>query len=286
MKARVKKILNKVYKNIMRPEMKILPGQISFFMVLSIIPLAALIVALASEFSLSITSFINSFLDNIPKEAADIIKNVIQGEGLNFNMTVFYISTLILASNGTYSMILASNTMYKFENKSYLRRRFKALVMTVILVLLILFIILVPAFGDLIFKVIEYFVGQTSVTEYAYKIYRVLKYPLSIVFIFISVKLLYTMAPDTRIKSKTTTRGSIFTTIFWILATDLYSFYIRHFTRYNLFYGSVANIIVLLLWVYLLSYIFVLGMALNETEHGEIERTRELNLKEIKDTKK
>ena len=286
MKARVKNILNKVYKNIMRPEMKILPGQISFFMVLSIIPLAALIVALASEFSLSITSFINSFLDNIPKEAADIIKNVIQGEGLNFNMTVFYISTLILTSNGTYSMILASNTMYKFENKSYLRRRFKALVMTVILVLLILFIILVPAFGDLIFKVIEYFVGQTSVTEYAYKIYRVLKYPLSIVFIFISVKLLYTMAPDTRIKSKTTTRGSIFTTIFWILATDLYSFYIRHFTRYNLFYGSVANIIVLLLWVYLLSYIFVLGMALNETEHGEIERTRELNLKEIKDTKK
>ena len=285
MKKNIKNSLKKMYKNIMRPEMKILPGQMSFFMVLSMIPLIALIVALASRFSLSITGFINSFLDNIPKEAANIINALIKGDGLNFNMTVFYISALILASNGTHSMILASNTMYKFDNKSYLRRRFKALLMTGILVVLILFIILVPAFGDFIFKGINYFIGENNVTIYAYKLYRIIKYPLSLVFIFISIKLLYTMAPDTRIKSKTTTKGSIFTTIFWILATEIYSFYVGHFTKYNLFYGSVANIIVLLLWVYLLSYIFVLGMALNETEYFEIERTRELNLKELKSTK-
>ena len=285
MKKRFKKIIKKMYKNIMRSEMKILPGQISFFMLLSMIPLIALIVALSTNFSLSITSFINGFLDNIPKEAAKIISRIISGDGLNFNMTLFYVSAFILASNGTHSMILASNTMYKFQNKSYIRRRFKALLMTGILVMLILFLILVPAFGDFIFKAIKYFAGTTKVTEYIYKVYRIIKYPLSVIFIFISVKLLYTMAPDTRIKSKTTTIGSLFTTIFWIITTEIYSFYVGHFTKYNLFYGSVASLIVLMLWIYLLSYIFVLGMALNETEHEEIEKTRELNLKELKGTK-
>ena len=285
MKTKIKKVIKKMYKNIMRPEMKILPGQISFFMVLSMIPLIALIVALAAKFSLSINSFFNEFLESIPKEAANIINNLVQGDGLNFNMALFYISAFILASNGTHSMILASNAMYKFKNKSYLRRRFKALLMTGILVMLIIFLLLVPAFGDVIFKGIKYFFGTENITNYIYKIYRLIKYPLSIVFIFISVKLLYTMAPDTRIKSRTTTRGSIFTTIFWIIATEIYSFYVGHFTKYNIFYGSVANLIVLMLWVYLLSYIFVLGMALNETEHGEIERTRELNLKELKEAK-
>lgn len=284
MKKKLKRNIKKLYKNWKRPEMSILPGQIAFFLVLSIIPLVALIVGIASVFSISITDFINTFLNSIPKEAASVIKNVIEGDGLSFNMTIFYVSAFILASNGPHSMILASNTMYKFKNKNYLSRRLKALIMTVILVSLILFVIVVPAFGDFIFKGIELLVGSSGVTEGAYKIYKIIKYPLSIIFIFISAKLLYTMAPDTRIQSKTTTKGAIFTTVCWILATEIYSYYVGHFTRYNIFYGSVANLIVLFLWVYILAFIFVLGMALNETEYEEIERekTMELNKKEIK----
>lgn len=284
MKRKLKRILKKLYKNWTRPEMSILPGQIAFFLVLSIIPLIALIVSLASVFSISITEFINNFLSSIPKEAASIIRNVIEGDGLSFNMAVFYISAFILASNGPHSMILASNTMYKFKNKNYISRRLKALIMTIILVSLILFVIVVPAFGDLIFKGIKALVGTNGFTTMAYKIYKVIKYPLSVIFIFISVKLLYTMAPDTRIKSNTTTKGSIFTTVCWILATEIYSYYVGHFTRYNLFYGSVANLIVLFLWVYILAFIFVLGMALNETEYEELERekTKEISREEIK----
>lgn len=284
MKKNLKRIFKKLYKNWTRPEMSILPGQIAFFLVLSIIPLIALIVSLASVFSISITEFIHNFLSSIPKEAASIIRNVIEGDGLSFNMAVFYLSAFILASNGPHSMILASNTMYKFKNKNYISRRLKALIMTIILVSLILFVIVVPAFGDLIFKGIKALVGTNGFTTMAYKIYKVIKYPLSVIFIFISVKLLYTMAPDTRIKSKTTTKGSIFTTVCWILATEIYSYYVGHFTRYNLFYGSVANLIVLFLWVYILAYIFVLGMALNEAEYEELERekTKEISREEIK----
>ena len=272
MKRKIKRVWKKFYKNWTRQEMKILPGQIAFFLVLSMVPLVALIVAIAARFSLSITDMLNEFLENIPTAAANLIRDILRGDGLNFNMAVFYISAFLLASNGAHSMILASNAMYKFQNKDYLSRRIKAIIMTIILVALILFVMLVPAFGDLIFKGVYSLFGTNDVTESIYRIYKILKYPVSLVFIFISVKLLYTMAPDTRIKSKTTTKGSIVTTIGWILATEIYSYYVVHFTRYSLFYGSLANLIILFLWVYILAIIFALGMAFNETEYEELKR--------------
>ena len=97
--------------------------------------------------------------------------------------------------------------------------------------------------------------------------YNILKYPTSILIIFFFIKLLYTMAPDTTIKSKDTTTGAFVTTIGWIISTEVYSFYVSSFAKYNLLYGSVANLIILFLWIYLLSYIFVLGMALNASSH-------------------
>ena len=60
-----------------------------------------------------------------------------------------------------------------------------------------------------------------------------------------------------------TTNGALFTTIGWILATKGYSIYLNNINNYNIFYGSLANIMILLFWVYLLAYIFTLGIALN-----------------------
>ena len=77
------------------------------------------------------------------------------------------------------------------------------------------------------------------------------------------------MAPDKEIERKTTNKGSIFTTVGWILATEIFAFYIERFTKYDVFYGSISNILVLLLWVYLLSYIYVIGMIINASVYKE-----------------
>ena len=105
--------------------------------------------------------------------------------------------------------------------------------------------------------------------------------PISFILIFYNIKLLYTLAPDREIKTKTTTTGTVFTTVGWILSTKLYAIYAGSFSSYNLFYGSISNILFLLMWVYILSYIFVLGMAFNAsaTKKDDYE-TMQLNVYE------
>lgn len=88
------------------------------------------------------------------------------------------------------------------------------------------------------------------------------------------------MAPDRKIPSSYVNYGAIFTSISWVLVTTIYSYYINNFARYDVFYGGLANIVILMLWVYLLAYIFVIGIGLNyHKEEIILEKTGIIDVK-------
>ena len=125
---KMKIFLRRVISIIKLPEMRILPGQLAFFLVISIIPLIALVGAIGSEFGLPATS-IKEILESVVP--SDVINYLIPanngGDLFNFNMIVFFIAAFILASNGTYSIINTSNEIYKVKDSSELKRRGKAI---------------------------------------------------------------------------------------------------------------------------------------------------------------
>ncbi len=267
----------KVIEIIKKPEMRILPGQLAFFLFMSLIPLAALIGAIASTLSIPVAS-LRQTMSGMPKEAIDVFIEIINNKGINFNISVFFISAFILASNGPHSMIITSNEIYKIESRNVIARRIKAIMMTFVMVGLFFVLFLIPIFGDSIFEMIRNNIDDESLIKLIYIIYQLIKYPVLLIILHFNIKLLYVIAPDEHIESMTTTQGAIFTTVGWIIATEIYSFYIGSFTSYDKFYGSISNIIILLLWIYILSYIFVLGMIINAGTYKE--KTKEIKVVE------
>lgn len=280
MMKRVKRFIRKVIKYISKPEMRILPGQLAFFIVVSLIPLLALVGSIAGYFSVSSAKVIEILQSILPFDITEDVLTFASGKGITFNIAVFFISAFILASNGAHSMIITSNQIYKVEDHHVMQRRIKAIGMTFILVLLFLFLLIVPVFGDMIFQVLTSFYHNEMGVHIAYSIYKLMQYPVTIALIFFNIKALYTLAPDRKIKSENTNTGSFITTIGWILTTKIYSIYAGTFSNYNIFYGSISNVLFLLMWVYILSYIFVLGMAFNasNTEQDDYE-TMQMTLK-------
>ena len=267
----------KVIEIIKKPEMRILPGQLAFFLFMSLIPLAALIGAIASTLSIPVAS-LRQTMSGMPKEAIDVFIEIINNKGINFNISVFFISAFILASNGPHSMIITSNEVYKIGSRNVIARRIKAIMMTFVMVGLFFVLFLIPIFGDSIFEMIRNNIDDESLIKLIYIIYQLIKYPVLLIILHFNIKLLYVIAPDEHIESMTTTQGAIFTTVGWIIATEIYSFYIGSFTSYDKFYGSISNIIILLLWIYILSYIFVLGMIINAGTYKE--KTKEIKVVE------
>ena len=261
----VRRYFKKAIEYVSKPEMRVLPGQLAFFIVVSLIPLLALVGTIAGYFSVSTDKVINILETVLPFELTEDILTYVGGEGLTFNIAVFFISAFLLASNGTHSMIITSNEIYKLQDSNIVNRRLKAIAMTFVLVLLFLFLLLVPVFGDTIFEILTANIPNKRAVLFAYNLYKLMQYPISLIMVFYNIKLLYRVAPDREIKAKTTNMGAIFTTIGWILSTKIYAIYAGSFSNYNIFYGGISNILFLLMWVYILSYIFVLGMAINAT---------------------
>lgn len=260
---RAERYVSKMIAMIKRPEMRILPGELAFFLVMSLIPLAALLGAIASSLSIDVSAFEALMKGTIPPAVASFIVDIMNNKTPDFNITMFFISAFILASNGPHSMIVASNEIYKIKPRDFITRRLKAILMTLVMVGLFFILFLIPIFGDYIFELITTNVTDLQVHRFMFVTFQLIKYPLLIVVLHYNIKLLYIIAPDDKIKSMTTTKGSIFTTIGWIIATEVYSVYIGAFTSYDKFYGSISNLVILLLWVYILAYIFVLGLIIN-----------------------
>lgn len=274
----IRRFIRNFANALMRPEMLVLPGQLAFFFFLSVVPTITVISYGASFLNLPM-DFISSFLTNsFGESVAEYIMPMVSGVSLNIGYAITLIVGFIIASNGASSMIITSNMIYKIRDNGFIRRRIKAFIMTIFIVLLFLFILVIPIFGDIIIDMIKLVNINTVVTNNIVTVFNILKGPVSWLIIFFFIKLLYTMAPDRKLPSSYVNYGAVFTTVFWILATYLYSYYINHFANYSVFYGGLANIVILMLWVYLLAYIYVIGLALNNREEiDKIEKTAQIN---------
>jgi membrane protein len=84
--------------------------------------------------------------------------------------------------------------------------------------------------------------------------------------------MIYTLTPNKRISSKSVNKGSLFTTVLWIVITFIYSFYVTNYASYNDYYGSASNILVLMLWIFIISEVFVIGMVINSIEDRKLNK--------------
>ncbi len=275
----IRRFIRNFVNALMRPEMLVLPGHLTFFFFLSVVPTITVISYGASFLNLPM-DFISGFLTrSFGDSVAEYIMPMVSGVNLNIGYVITLILGFIIASNGAAAMIITSNTVYKIRDNGFIRRRIKAFIMTIFIVLLFLFILVIPIFGDIIIDMIKLVNINTVVTNNIVKVFNILKGPVSWLIIFFFIKLLYTMAPDRKLPSRFVNYGAVFTSVFWILATYLYSYYINHFANYSVFYGGLANIVILMLWVYLLAYIYVIGLALNNREEiDKIEKTAKIEM--------
>ena len=278
LKLELKEFYENFKKVLFKPEMAILPGQLAYFFVLAIVPTITLISYEAALLNLStyvIYDFIGSaFSSDIASMLLATTSSSEKGIGFFLVVIVGY----FIASNGPASIIITSNTIYGEKQEGFFRRRLKALIMTFVLVLLFIFMLIVPVFGTKIIELFKFVDLNSNVTDNVSMIITFLQGPITWLIMYFFIKILYTMAPNKRVRSKNVGYGALFTTFSWVIITYIYSYYINNLAHYSTFYGGLANIVILMFWFYLLAYAFTIGMALNyRKEEIELEKTGTIN---------
>ena len=263
---KAKEVLKRLWNILARPDMLVLPGQLAFFFLLATVPTITLIAYGASLFNVSFDFISNFLLKAFGNDIASLITPMLNDMQFSLEFLIPLFVAFYAASGGASSIIVTSNQLLGFENSSFLKRKIKGLVMTFILISLIVFLLLVPAFGDKFIELVRYVNMNQAVTNTIVFIINISKGPISWFLIFFLIKIIYTIAPDKRVSSSYTTKGSLFTTAGFVIVTFLYSFYVNKVAHYDLLYGGLSHFVVLMIWFYLIAYIVTIGIAINAEE--------------------
>lgn len=267
---KIKNIIKQIFTIINKPVMLMLPGEVAFSLFLSIFPIITLVGFVASSLGVSIANLFEWFGTVLPKEIADML--LIQGNGSSLNVVIFTIIGFFVASNGPQSILVASNVLYEEPQDNSIKRRVKAIIMTILLVFMLIMIAVILAFGNQILDLLLNLESIKIVTVTIFNLFKVLKWPVMALFIFFIIKMIYTILTPPYVSSKSTNMGAGFTTIGWIVTTAIFSYYAVNIANYGIFYGSLSSIIIFIMWIYLLSYILVIGIGINSAIYLESKK--------------
>jgi membrane protein len=177
---------------------------------------------------------------------------------LSFSLVVSILLALWSASAGTSSLMTGINIAYdEQESRNFLKLRGTALLLTlgaiVFMLLALALVAVVPAL-----------LNALQLGTFINVIVQIVRWALLVVLVVVALAVVYRMAPDRDAPQfKWTSIGALVAAALWVLASLGFSFYVNNFGSYNKTYGALAGVVVLLLWLYLTSYIILLGAEIN-----------------------
>ena len=280
MKTKIKRFFHYLYISIRKPEMEVLPGNLAFFFMMMIIPLLTILATVIANLDVGKATLYDALITSFPDNIATLISSL-AGTGSNDLRWFIWIGSLLLASSGTYSIIVTSNSIYGIKKSNYFMNKIKSIFLVVILISLFVLLLIIPTISSKVLTFIANLTKTNMATNIFFTLYKVLKYPVTFLLVFIFVKLLYKFSPSGKFR-KRTSYGALFTSVLLVIVTWGYSYYIEYFSDFETIYGGISNILILMFWINIISYIFVLGMNINAVREKMITEDLQEEQKEEK----
>lgn len=242
-----------------------LSAQLSYYLILSIFPFIILAISLMCGYSTYIFDFLDSMASVLPEQVYTIIYSVLNYSVGSCSKPYITISMLIIlwsATSGSATIINGINIAYGFNIKrNYLLLRIRGILFTLALMvsMQVIFALIVAGRSLLIFvKKITIFDG------YNFILIDILRFALTFFAIFIILAAAYKFLPYERVKFSYAFPGAIFAALASLAGSYIYSRYVSTRVVYiSSIYGNLSGLFVFIIWIYILSIIFLTGAEVN-----------------------
>ena len=239
-------------------------AQISYYLILAFFPFLFFLINLLSFTPLPNRLLIANFNAILPQETALLVKTMLtetvqakSGAMLVLSM----LASLWAASRGMSAIIRGLNHSYGVkDSRRFVRLNMVALLSTVGLSVMVLISFIMIVLGRIIGSTIFGYMGAKSLF---YSIWSFLRYGITFGLLLTTFYLIYRYLPNRKLTGNHVLAGTIFTTVGWIGASLLFSFYVNNFGSYATVYGSLGGMFALIFWLYISTLIFLLGGAIN-----------------------
>ncbi len=245
-------------------------GYLAFLSILSFFPSLIFLIAVIGLFGESKigTDFLHELVSSLPNEMSrgltPRINEIISGPSDGY-LTIAIIGVIWTASSSVEGCRTILNRAYRVAfPPPYILRRLVSIFEFFIIIFVIISGILIFVIVPVILKYFEKEFSIKLAIDYDFFYLR----QLAIFSILtISTSVLYFALPNVKQKIWQTIPGSVLAVILWITLVDFFSLYLENFDQMNFVYGSIAGIIISLMFFYLISLVFIFGAEFNYNFH-------------------
>lgn len=269
-----RKFIKDLTNNINKDDIGQVSAQCSYYTILSFIPFVILVITLIQYTGIEPSTLFEFISKIIPDSMNEIVVNIVQevySKSIG-TISISIIFTIWSAGKGLFALTKGMQNIYKTrgeENASYLYIRIKAILETILFIILIVIGLVMLVFGNNIRSILDsrfqmserYNILSTIGTELAFTVAT-----------FIIFLLLYKFMPKHKEKLKSQIRGALFSAIALNIVSFVFSKYLYIFKGFSITYGSLTTLMLIMMWTYLCFYIIFIGAELNKTIKMEKEK--------------
>jgi membrane protein len=247
---------------------------LTYFGIQSVFPGLLVLISLLGYVSQSATQ---PLISNLSKAAPPSIGKIITSEVTHLQQShaasgIVGILGIVLAlwsaSNYVAAFMRASNVIYDVPEGRPIWKTapIRLGVTAVTMILLVAAAVIVVVTGGLAQKVGNMLgIGPAAIT-----VWDIAKWPVLLVIIGLILAILFWASPNARHGFQWVSPGGFITVVLWLIASALFALYVANFGHYNKVYGSLAGIIIFLIWMWISNVAILFGAEFN----AELERGR------------
>lgn len=273
-KESLKDVLKRARTEFRNDHLTDLAAGLTYYAVLSVVPGLIVLVSLLGLMGPDATrQVVNQANAIAPGSSAELIQTLIQQaqanqRGAGFGAVLGLVIALWSASGYVAAFMRASNIVYDIgEGRPIWKTVPLRIGLTVFaLVILLIGVLIVVLSGPVAQQIGDLLgLGDTTVL-----VWNIVKWPILVVLISVLLAVLFWAAPNAKQQGiKWVSPGGIIAVLIWLGASALFALYVTHFASYNKTYGSLAGVVIFLVWLWLTNIAVLLGLEVNaELEHG------------------
>jgi membrane protein len=272
-------VVRKTVREFLDDQCTDLAAALTYYSVLSLFPAALALLSLLGVVKQG-PKAVNAILDILRPlvssttldKVAPTLRTLADSQGASLTLVVGILGAIWSASAYIQAFSRAMNRIYEVpEGRPFWKLRPLMLLLTVVTIVLCAIVLLVLVVSGPVTGAVGDKLGVGSSLQTAWSI---AKWPVLAVVVILVVALLYYVTPNVKPpRFRLLSIGAFVAILVWVIASVGFGFYVANFSSYNKTYGSVAAVIVGLLWLWLTNLALLFGAELD----SELERARELN---------
>jgi len=266
-----KDVMLRVKEQVSSDNMSIVAAGVAFYFFLALFPTLAAIISIYGLVTepAQVEQHMEQLTAYLPKDTQQMLTERLRSiaqqssSALSWGVALSILLSLWSANSGTKSLFEGINIAYDEEEK---RGFFKLNAIT------LLFTLGGIVLGGISFALVIAFpavTGKLGLPSALTTVIQFGRWILLLVVIMAALAIIYKVAPNRdNPKFRWVSWGAAIATVLWLIGSLLFSYYANNFGNYNETYGSVAAVIILMLWFNLTTFVILLGAEINsELEH-------------------